>query len=111
MAPADRTFVVCSALILSSVYILVPIVATAVITDVRFINWALDWVLRSLALFASALTLCSCVQYRPVVFPPQETTISPQTMKLMQQLGEQEARKNAAERQAAADRIAARKHE
>lgn len=51
------------------------------------------------------------MQYRPVVFPPQETTISPQTMKLMQQLGEQEARKTAAERQAAADRIAARKHE
>ena len=42
---------------LSSVYILVPIVATAVITDVRFINWALDWVLRSLALFVGPDTL------------------------------------------------------
>lgn len=53
------------------------------------------------------LTFEPLLQYKPLVYPPQEITVSPQTMELMQRVGEQEAKKAAARRQAAIERLAA----
>lgn len=80
------------------VYILVPIIGTAVITDSRFIAWALEWVLN----MCSTRVLLNVLQYQPLVYPPQDITISPRTLALMREIGEREAKNAAAAQQAAA---------